>query len=113
MKPGCADADGVNREERVNYSESKGNHEVDDKEPSVSSSFNFIAQGKFHLSDKLKIEFILNVLIVDELDACRNENSEARFKGCQLIDLAPHTDEKDAGHIGIFRHSGRNGSGMR
>ena len=79
MKPGCTGADGVNREERLDYSESKGNHEVDDKEPSVSSYFYFIAQGKFHLSDKLKIEFIINVLVGDVLDACRNKNSEARL----------------------------------
>jgi hypothetical protein len=75
-----------------------------------------IGQGvgvKFPQKLQRLFEFILNILVGDELDACRNKNSEARFKGCQVIDLAPQTDEKDAGRIGIFRHSGQNGSGMR
>jgi hypothetical protein len=59
MKPGCTGADSVNREERVDDSESEGDHEVDNEESPVSSSFHFIAQGKFHLSDKRKISLYL------------------------------------------------------
>lgn len=47
-------------------------------------------------------EFILNVLVRDELDACRIKISEVRLQECRVIDLAHQTDEKDAGRIGLF-----------
>lgn len=59
MNSGCPGADGVNREERVDYPESKGNHEVYGKETSIGPSFYFITHGKFLFQTSQKILLFL------------------------------------------------------
>ena len=116
MKPGCTGADSVNREERVNDSESKGNHEVDNKESSVSASFYFIAHGKFHLSDKRKILLYLawpfasnRSSPVAEKSFCLSADRfiEKVFGTSAIVGIRDEAVEIDRCRHPFFRHGGQ------